>query len=88
MSLGALRDAVFQHLGAFVDERVDAALDDLLVGDLAARDAGFARAVLDQRSHLGIGQRRAAAGFVAVEAGAGLLAEAAHLAQAIAIFGE
>src|SRR5207249_5404154 len=80
---GALRDALLEDLGAFVHQRVDRALHDLLVGDGAPLDAGFARAfdnqVVDDRVRNG----RAAARLIAVEARAGLLAEAAHFADPV-----
>ena len=39
MSRGAQRDAFFEDARALVDQRVHQALDDLLVADLARRDA-------------------------------------------------
>src|SRR5258708_15605754 len=40
---GTERDAFFEESRAFVHQRVDAAVDDFLRGNLALRDAGFGR---------------------------------------------
>src|SRR5215472_5792726 len=80
---GPQRDAVLQDAGTLVDERKDAAVDDLVVGDLA-RDEAFLLAVArDERIDRRIGDGVAASGFVAVPARAGLLSEASKLAYAI-----
>src|SRR6185369_554312 len=80
---GPEREAFLQDLGALVDEGVDAALEDLLVADRAALDAPLLGGLRDERFDLGIRHRRAAALLVAIPAGARLLAEAAHLADAV-----
>jgi hypothetical protein len=70
-----------QQLRALIDQREDAALDDLVIGDLA-RDRAPAK-VGDERVDGWIGQRVAASRFVAVPAEPRLLAKASQLAQAI-----
>ncbi len=81
---GARGVAFFQHARALVGERRRDARHDLLVGDRASRDAAllryFIRHLIDQRIRCPV----AAAGRVVfVPAGAGLLAVASHLEQAI-----
>src|SRR5437773_9662525 len=77
------RDSLAQNLRAFVDHAVETALDDLLVADRTALDAGLSRMLDDHLLDHGIGDRRAAAFFVAVPACAGLLPEAAQLANLV-----
>src|SRR5207248_10736379 len=79
----AQRNAFVEKLRALVHERVDATLDDLLLGDLARREAVFLTVVVDQRIDRRIGQRVATTGLVAIPAEPRLLAEAAELAQPI-----
>src|SRR5947209_3283834 len=81
---GPRGNAFVEDLRRFVDQQVHAALEDLVVGDLAPLDAGLARVARDHLVDHGIGDRRAAAGLVAVEARARLLAETPHLAQLVA----
>ena len=84
MSRGALGDALFEDARAFVDQREHAALDDLVVADLARRDAALlADTASMSSSTTGSGIGVALPGFVAVPAGAGLLAEAAQLAEPV-----
>src|SRR6185295_18938938 len=80
---GAEREALLEDPRPLVDEGVDAALEDFLVGDGAALDSPLLRGLGDERLDLGIGLRRAAALLVAIPARAGLLAEAPHLADAV-----
>src|SRR5690606_28570898 len=69
---GPDRDAFLKDLGALVDHREDAALEDLLLGDLARLLAGLGHEVADDL--LGDGRRtRLAVLVVVVVAGAGLL---------------
>src|SRR5690606_3047618 len=79
----ARRDAFVEDARAFVDERVDQALDDLLVADLPPRHAAVARMLLDHRVDFGRRMRGAVAGPVVAPAGAGLLAEAPALAEQV-----
>src|SRR5512142_961335 len=79
----ARRDALLQDARAFVHERQHAALDDLVVGELARRDADVLPMPRDQRIDGRIGQRIAPARLVAIPARPALLAEAALFAQAI-----
>src|SRR5258707_138403 len=76
-------DAVFQDVGAFVDQGEDQALDDFLIGDLARGDAQLLAVgldhLVDQLGRDGIALAR----LVVVPARAGLLAEAAQLAQLV-----
>src|SRR5690606_39773994 len=75
---GPDRDAFLEDLGALVDHREDAALEDLLLGDLARLLAGLGHEVADDL--LGDGRRtRLAVLVVVVVAGAGLLATTIHL---------
>src|SRR5712692_4715098 len=76
-------DALLQDICAFVDQRVDAALEDLLVGDFAALDPRLLRGLHNQRLDRGIGNRRAIAGLIAVPACAGLLSEASEFANLV-----
>src|SRR5690606_34577139 len=80
---GAQGNALFQNAGAFVHQGIDAALDDFLVADLARSDAQFLAAFLDHAIDLGVGEGIPPARLIAVEASAGLLAEAAHFAQPV-----
>ena len=78
-----MRLAFFEDLRALVDHRIDAALEDLLVGDLAPVDALLGGEVEDDL----LGDRRGlgvAVLVVVVVAGAGLLAAAVHLAEDVA----
>ena len=76
----ALCDPFLDDAGTLVDERVDAALHDLMVAHLARREA-FLRAVfLDDRAHLRVRDGVAGSRIVAIPAPIGLLAEAARLA--------
>ena len=79
---GAKRHAFFEHARAFVDERVDGALDDLVARERPARDAGGDVVMLDQREHVRVGDRLAVVA-VAIPAAACLLAEPSHLAQLV-----
>ena len=47
--------AFLENACAFVDHDVNAALDDFLIRDPAALDAGFVSRTLDQRLHFRIG---------------------------------
>src|SRR5687767_15076123 len=76
---GLAGNAVFQDVRAFVHQRIDQALHDFLVGDLARRDAEFLAVVFDHLVDQLRRDRVALARCVVVPAGAGLLAEAAQL---------
>src|SRR5579883_1410777 len=80
---GAERDTFFEDLRALIHQRIDRALDDLLIRDRLARNPEALRFRDDHLLDLGIRQRCAAALLVAVPAGIGLLAEAALLADLI-----
>ena len=80
---GAQGEALVEDLRALVDQRVEAARHDLVVADRAARDAALRRYAGDQLVDGRIRKRDAAPLFVAVPAGAGLLPEAAPLAEAV-----
>src|SRR5262249_50650563 len=75
-------DLLLENLGALVHQRVEQALEDLLVRDGAARDAELSRALGDNLLDLGIGSGGTASA-VCIVTGARLLAEAAHLAEAV-----
>src|SRR5262249_26083884 len=83
---GALRDSFLDDARAFVDEGVDTALDDLGVGNRAARDADPRGVLDDQLRHGWIRHRRPASGLVLIEARAGLLTEATELADTVGDF--
>src|SRR5258706_14088225 len=85
---GSLRDAVLDDACALVDQRINAALDDLLRADAARRDASLAAVLLDDGRDLRIGNRMPRARLVPIPAGAGLLAEPAGFAQIIRRVGE
>src|SRR5579884_782696 len=74
---GAERDAFLENLRALIHQRIDRALDDLLIRDRLARSPEALRFRDDHLLDLGVGQRRAAAFLIAIPAGIGLLAEAA-----------
>src|SRR6202011_5137919 len=76
---GAQGDALLEDLRSLVDQREDAALDNLLGGDLAARDAQLSRGGDDQFVHHRVGDGVAPSRLVAVPAGGGIMAETAHL---------
>src|SRR5580658_117087 len=67
-------DALIEDAGAFVDQRVQQPVEDLLIRHAAPLDAQLARDALDERRHLRIGNARAP--VVAVEALAALLTQA------------
>ena len=68
---------------ALVDERVDEAVHDLVVGDPARRDAELGAVLRDHLLDELARDRVALARDVVVPARAGLLAEAAHFAQQV-----
>src|SRR5208282_3139134 len=79
---GAQRKALIENSSAFIHQRIDAAIRDLIVGDLALGDAGLGGPLAHQIRNLGIGDG-AAVFVVLVPAGAALLAVAPQLAQAV-----
>src|SRR5262249_39296330 len=76
-------DLLLENLGALVHHWVEQALEDLLVGDGAARDAELGRDLDDDLLDLGVGSSGTLSA-VRVVTSTGLLAEAAHLAEAVA----
>src|SRR5690554_5341587 len=81
---GTLGNALFQDLGAFVDQRVHGALDDVFIGQRAALHALFLRGGFQNGRQLRVGQRGARTLLVDVEALAGLLTQHAgfgHLVE-------
>ena len=81
--MGAGGDVLFEDLGAFVDQGQQAALEDFLRADGAARVAEALGLALHQGVHFRVVLGLAAARRVGVVALAGLLAEAAEFAQAV-----
>src|ERR1051325_5918375 len=81
---GAQRDAFVEDLRALVDQRVDQALDDLVIRDAPACDVVLLPVLRDQLVDLGIRDRLSAARLVGVPAFAGLLPEAAELGHLVA----
>src|SRR6185437_12097465 len=79
-------DAFLENACALVDHRIHHALEDLLVADRTPLAAEPGQRLVDQLFDLGVGQRGARAAFIFVVALAGLLAEAAGLAQRIRDF--
>src|SRR5690606_42032978 len=78
----ALGDASLENVEGFVDQRQQAALDDLLVAVVAAlRYTELPCPLAEDGDRLGIVVAGAVAGLVAIVAGAGLLAQAAGLGQ-------
>src|SRR5213594_4030584 len=77
------RELLLEDLRSLVHHRVEQALEDLLVRDRAALDRLLPGDLEDDLLDVGIGDRRAVAALVAVIAGAGLLAEAPELAEAV-----
>src|ERR1700722_10592380 len=59
----ALRDAVLEDAGAFVDQRVDAAVDDFLRAHAARRDAFFPGVLFDDGGNFGLRNRMPRTGF-------------------------
>ena len=80
---GPLGDALVEDLRPLADHRIDQPLDDFLVANLATFDPVPGRRLHDQPLDFRIGTAGAGALLVDIEAAAGLLAEAAHLAQGI-----
>src|ERR1700730_12029983 len=76
----ALGDALLEDARAFVDQREDAALDDLDIGDLAWRDANLVAIAADQFVDGRIGISAALARSVTIPAEPRLLTETAQLA--------
>src|SRR5512135_1263371 len=81
---GAQRDAFLEDVGALVHQRVDQALDDLLVGNLAGFDLDLVSILRDYFVHFWIWNRLPVARLVAVPALARLLPVAPLLADAVA----
>ena len=80
---GAIRLALLEDPAGLVDRGEQQAAQDFLVGERALRHAHLGGDLPDDGGHLRIGMRRAVAFLVAIPAGAGLLAIAAHLHQSI-----
>ncbi len=80
---GLAGDAFFQDVAGFVDQGIHQALHDLVIGNLAGRDALRSAVLLDHLDHHGARDRVALAGLVVVPACASLLAIAAHLAEQV-----
>jgi hypothetical protein len=76
-------DPLVELLRRLVHQRIQTALEDLVVGHRAPRDAVFARDALGDLVDRRIRDRRAIAGLVAVVARARLLAETSELAQRV-----
>src|SRR5277367_3921739 len=82
---GAQSETLFEDAGAFVDQGVEAAVDDFVGGNLVLRCTGFGNPFRDELFNDGIGADTAI-GIVFVPACTGFLAEAAEFAKII--FGE
>src|SRR6185436_17763545 len=80
---GAQRDALFQDLRAFVDQRVQQTIHDLGVGNLARCNVQRLAFLVDDLVDHRIGDGVALARLVAIPSEPGLLAEAPQLADAI-----
>src|SRR5574341_2633832 len=80
---GAQRDAFLQDARALVDERVDAALDDLVIRDLARLHLDLLAIVDQELFHLGVRNGLAAAFLVAVPAASRFLPVPALLANEV-----
>src|ERR1700674_2743848 len=76
----ALGDALLENACTFVDQREDAALDDLIIGDLARHRTNLLAIAADQFVDRRIGNGIALARFVTVPAEPRLLAETTQLA--------
>src|SRR4051812_42897158 len=83
---GAQGNALLEDVGAFADQRVDQALYDLFVGNFSFGNFYFRPVSVEELVDLRVRDRFAIAGFVLVETFAGLLAEAALLADAVGNF--
>src|SRR5215471_15885779 len=79
---GAKCGAVFEDAGAFVHQRVDTAIDNLLPRNCSLTDAVFRGPLFHQGGDLGI-ERRLAVFIVFIPASPGLLAEAPHFAEPV-----
>src|SRR5579883_1678259 len=74
-------DPLFENIRAFVDQRIETALHDLLRPDLMPLHAlafGFG---LEDSVERRVRNRRATSGLIAIKAGPGLLSEPAHASQ-------
>src|SRR5207248_8179202 len=78
---GAYGDALLDDARAFVHQRVQQPIENLLIGDLTALNAKIARHPLDERQHLRV--RDARASLVAVEALTRLLTQPSLAHQAL-----
>src|SRR5690606_13443670 len=74
-------DAFLEDFGPLVDQRIHAALDDFLVGNLPPFDALLLRRLQDDVPNDRV--RQGVAAFIFVEARAGFLPETAHLAEPV-----
>ena len=79
----AQRDAFLDDARALVHQRIDAAVYDFAVGDLARRDSAFLAIVDDHRIDHRVGQRIATTRRILVPAHSGLLPETSQFAQLV-----
>src|SRR5437868_14953855 len=79
----AQSETLLQNIRAFIGERSHSARDDLVIGDGAPIDAAFGGGLVGQLVDQRIGNRRAAALFIAIPSGAGLLAVASHFKEPV-----
>src|SRR5215831_11180807 len=80
---GASRGAFFEDHRAHVDQRQEAALDNLPVVDFAPPDASVHSELFDEPDHVGIRPRLPAAILITVETATGLLAKPPHGCQSV-----
>src|ERR1022692_3685015 len=80
---GADGDVLVEHVGAFVGQRHHDARENLIVGDGLPCDTARARGLFGQLFDQRIGDGSAAAGFIAIPSGAGLLTVAAHVVEPV-----
>src|SRR5215471_19639817 len=80
---GAHGVAFIENVGALVGERGPDARDDLVIGDGAPLDAASHSSLHRKIVDHWIGNGRAASGLIAIPAGAGLLAIAAHVEEPV-----
>src|SRR5580700_5079333 len=79
---GAQGVTFFENAGAFIDQRVDAAIDDFFLGNFSLGNASFDRPFSYQLGDFGI-KNGVAVFVILVPASTGFLAVTAHLAETV-----
>src|SRR5882757_5146148 len=80
---GTLRNSFLENAHAFIDQRINQPLVNLLIAEFTACDVQLAASIDNQFFNVRIRNRRARSGFVSIIACAGLLPEPPRFTQCI-----